>query len=42
MLTWTDYEVTPAASVPNKNVNIIVTNFLMTADSIAENTMEQW
>lgn len=42
MLTWADYEVTPAASVPNKNVNIIVTNFLMTADSIAENTMEQW
>jgi hypothetical protein len=40
MLTWADYEVTPAATVPNRNVNIVVTNFLTTADSIAENTME--
>lgn len=42
MMSWADYEVTTAATVPNKNINIVVTNFLMTADSIAENTMQQW
>ena len=41
-LTWLDVEVTTAATVPNKNVNVVVTNFLMTADSIAEDTLNQW
>ena len=41
-LTWADIELTTAPTVPNKNINTVVTNFLMTADSIAENTMSQW
>lgn len=41
-LTWLDVEVTTAATVPNKNINLVVTNFLMTADSIAEDTLSQW
>lgn len=41
-LNWRDINVTTAAIVPSRNINMVVTNFLMTADSIAENTMKQW
>lgn len=41
-LTWADINLTTAPTVPNKNINTVVTNFLMTADSIAEDTMSQW
>lgn len=41
-LTWNDINVTTAPTVPNKNINMVVTNFLTTADTIAENTMSQW
>jgi hypothetical protein len=38
-LTWNDINVTTAPTVPNKNINMVVTNFLTTADTIAEDTM---
>jgi hypothetical protein len=41
-LSWIDINVSTAPTVPSKNINVVVTNFLMTADSIAENTMTQW
>lgn len=41
-LNWVDINLSTAPTVPNKNVNMVVTNFLMTADSISENTMKQW
>jgi hypothetical protein len=41
-LTWMDREMTTAATVPSQNINIVTTNFLMTADSIAEQTLERW
>lgn len=41
-LNWRDINVSTAPTVPSKNINMVVTNFLMTADSISENTMKQW
>lgn len=41
-LSWTDTEVYTPTTVPDKNINIVVSNFITTADIIAEQTLKQW
>ena len=41
-LSYIDKDMFTTTTVPDKNINIVVSNFLTTADTIAEQTGQQW
>lgn len=41
-LSYMDEKMFTTTTVPDKNINIVVSNFLTTADTIAEQTGQQW